>query len=575
MLKGENEALKVKEKRLFPFLTHSKKLYLYQQKHNPNQNLHIMADFIYQDPYPVGKDTTTYRLLTKDHVSTEMLNGRKILKIEPEGLELLSREAFKDVSFYLRASHLQQLANILKDPEASDNEKFVAHTMIINQVISAEGELPSCQDTGTAIIMAKKGENVYTGVNDAEYLSKGIFDTWQENYLRFSMIVPQSMTEEKNSGTNLPAQIDIYAVPGNTYEFLLLTKGGGSANKSVLFQQTKSLLSEENLTKFIREKVKDLGAAACPPYHLAVVIGGTSAEATLTAVKKASAGYYDHLPTEGNVHGQAFRDLEWEDRILKICQESGIGAQFGGKHFVHDVRVIRLPRHAASCPVGMGVSCSADRNIKAKITEEGIFIEELEKNPARFLPESAPEMAPAVNIDLDRPMQEVLDELSKYPVKTRLNLSGTLIVARDIAHARINQMLEEGKPMPDYFKNHPIYYAGPAKTPKGMASGSFGPTTAGRMDVYVDKFQSHGGSLIMLAKGNRSKQVTDACAKYRGFYLGSIGGPAAILAKDSIKSVELVDFEELGMEAVRKITVENFPAFIIVDDKGNDFYEQL
>ena len=534
-----------------------------------------MADFIYQDPYPVGKDTTTYRLLTKEFVSTETVNGRKILKVEPQGLELLSREAFKDVSFYMRASHLQQLADILKDPEASDNEKFVAHTMIMNQVISAEGELPSCQDTGTAIIMGKKGENVFTGVNDTEYLSKGVFDTWQENYLRFSMIVPQSMTEEKNSGTNLPAQIDIYAVPGSTYEFLILTKGGGSANKSVLFQQTKSLLSEENLTKFIREKVKDLGAAACPPYHLAVVIGGTSAEATLTAVKKASAGYYDHLPTEGNVHGQAFRDLEWEDRILKICQESGIGAQFGGKHFVHDVRVIRLPRHAASCPVGMGVSCSADRNIKAKITEEGIFIEELEKNPARFLPESAPEMAPAVNIDLDRPMQEVLAELSKYPVKTRLNLSGTLIVARDIAHARINQMLEEGKPMPDYFKNHPIYYAGPAKTPKGMASGSFGPTTAGRMDVYVDKFQSHGGSLIMLAKGNRSKQVTDACAKYGGFYLGSIGGPAAILAKDSIKSVELVDFEELGMEAVRKITVENFPAFIIVDDKGNDFYELL
>jgi fumarate hydratase, class I len=451
----------------------------------------------------------------------------------------------------------------------------VAHTMILNQVISAGGELPSCQDTGTAIVIAKKGENVYTGVNDAEFLSKGIFDTWQVNYLRYSMIVPLSMTEEKNSGTNLPAQIDIYSTQGNSYEFLIITKGGGSANKSVLFQQTKSLLSEENLTKFFREKVKELGAAACPPYHLAVVIGGTSAEATLTAVKKASAGYYDHLPTEGNAHGQAFRDLEWEMRIRKICEESGIGAQFGGKYFVHDVRVIRLPRHAASCPVGMGVSCSADRNIKAKITEEGIFIEELEKNPTRFLPESAPEMAPAVEIDLDRPMKEVLDELSKYPVKTRLNLRGTLIVARDIAHARINQMLEEGKPMPDYFKNHPIYYAGPAKTPTGMASGSFGPTTAGRMDVYVERFQSHGGSLIMLAKGNRSKQVTDACAKYGGFFLGSIGGPAAILAKDSIKSVELVDFEELGMEAVRKITVENFPAFIIVDDKGNDFYQQL
>ena len=534
-----------------------------------------MADFFYQNPYPVQKDTTRYRLLTKDYVSVEELNGRKILKVAPEGLELLSREAFKDVSFYLRASHLEQLSDILKDPNASDNEKFVAHTMIMNQVISAEGELPSCQDTGTAIVIAKKGENVYTGINDAEYISKGVFDTWQENYLRYSMIVPLSMTEEKNSGTNLPAQIDIYATPGNTYEFLIITKGGGSANKSVLFQQTKSLLSEENLTKFFREKVKELGAAACPPYHLAVVIGGTSAEATLIAVKKASAGYYDHLPTEGNAHGQAFRDLEWEKRIQQICEESGIGAQFGGKYFVHDVRVIRLPRHAASCPVGMGVSCSADRNIKAKITEDGIFIEELEKNPARFLPESAPEMSPAVEIDLDRPMQEVLAELSKYPVKTRLNLKGTLIVARDIAHARINQMLEEGKSMPDYFKNHPIYYAGPAKTPKGMASGSFGPTTAGRMDVYVDKFQSHGGSLIMLAKGNRSIQVTDACGKHGGFYLGSIGGPAAILAKDSIKSVELVDFEELGMEAVRKITVENFPAFIIVDDKGNDFYQQL
>jgi fumarate hydratase, class I len=534
-----------------------------------------MAEFIYQDPYPVQKDTSKYRLLTKDYVSVEKLNGRKILKVAPEGLELLSREAFKDVSFYLRAAHLEQLSKILKDPEASDNEKFVAHTMIINQVVSAEGELPSCQDTGTAIVIAKKGEDVYTGVNDAEYISKGVFNTWQENYLRYSMIVPLNMTEEKNSGTNLPAQIDIYATPGNTYEFLILTKGGGSANKSVLFQQTKSLLSEENLTKFFREKVKELGAAACPPYHLAVVIGGTSAEATLTAVKKASAGYFDHLPTGGNAQGQTFRDLEWEKRIKKICEESGIGAQFGGKYFVHDVRVIRLPRHAASCPVGMGVSCSADRNIKAKITEEGIFIEELEKNPARFLPESAPKMAPAVEIDLDRPMKEVLAELSKYPVKTRLNLKGTLIVARDIAHARINQMLEEGKPMPDYFKNHPIYYAGPAKTPEGMASGSFGPTTAGRMDVYVDKFQHAGGSLIMLAKGNRSKQVTDACAKYGGFYLGSIGGPAAILAKDSIKSVELIDFEELGMEAVRKITVENFPAFIIVDDKGNDFYQQL
>lgn len=534
-----------------------------------------MPEFYYQDPYPVQKDTTQYQLLTKEHVSIVECDGRKILKVAPEGLELLAREAFRDVSYFLRPAHLNQLTNILNDPEASDNEKFVAHTMLINQVIAAEGDLPSCQDTGTAIVMAKKGEDVYTGVNDAVYLSKGIFDTWQNNCLRYSIIAPITMTEEKNTATNLPAQIDIYATPGNIYEFLIITKGGGSANKSVLFQQTKSLLTEENLVKFFKEKIKEIGAAACPPYHLAVVIGGSSAEANLTAVKKASAGYYDHLPTEGNAFGQAFRDIEWEKRIQKLCEESGIGAQFGGKYFVHDVRVIRLPRHAASCPVGMGVSCSADRNIRAKITAEGIFIEALEKDPKKFLPEIAPKLAPAVNIDLDRPMTEVLAELSRYPVKTRLNLSGTLIVARDIAHARINQMIEDGKPMPDYFKNHPVYYAGPAKTPKGMASGSFGPTTAGRMDVYVDKFQSLGGSLIMLAKGNRSKQVTDACKKYGGFYLGSIGGPAAILAKESIKAVEVLDFEELGMEAVRKIRIENFPAFIIVDDKGNDLYQQL
>lgn len=534
-----------------------------------------MKDFFYQDPYPVQKDTTKYRLLTKDHITVTEANGRRIVRVAPEALELLARTVFTDVSFFLRASHLNQLTQILNDPEASDNERFVAHTMLMNQVVAADGELPTCQDTGTAILIGWKGEDIYTGVNDAEFLTKGIFDTWQQNNLRYSIIAPLSMTEEKNTGTNLPAQIDIFAVPGNSYEFLIITKGGGSANKSLLFQQTKSLLTEENLTKFFREKVKELGAAACPPYHLAVVIGGSSAETNLTAVKKASAGYYDHLPTEGNEFGQAFRDLEWEKRILEICKDSGIGAQFGGKHFVHDVRVIRLPRHAASCPVGMGVSCSADRNIRAKITEEGIFIEELEKNPSRFLPKAAPEMAPAVNINLDRPIKEVLAELSKYPVKTRLNLNGTLIVARDAAHARISKMIEEGKPMPEYFKNHPIYYAGPAKTPKGLASGSFGPTTAGRMDVYVDKFQSLGGSMIMLAKGNRSQQVTDACKKYGGFYLGSIGGPAAILAKDSIRSVEIVDFEELGMEAVRKIKVKNFPAFIIVDDKGNDLYQQL
>ena len=534
-----------------------------------------MQDFFYQDPYPVQKDTTKYRLLTKDHITVTEANGRRIVRVAPEALELLARTAFTDVSFFLRASHLNQLTQILNDYEASGNERFVAHTMLMNQVVAADGELPTCQDTGTAILIGWKGEDIYTGVNDAEFLTKGIFDTWQQNNLRYSIIAPLSMTEEKNTGTNLPAQIDIFAVPGNSYEFLIITKGGGSANKSLLFQQTKSLLTEENLTKFFREKVKELGAAACPPYHLAVVIGGSSAEANLTAVKKASAGYYDHLPTGGNAYGQAFRDMEWEKRIFEICKDSGIGAQFGGKHFVHDVRVIRLPRHAASCPVGMGVSCSADRNIRAKITEEGIFIEELEKNPSRFLPKAAPEMAPAVNINLDRPIKEVLAELSKYPVKTRLNLNGTLIVARDAAHARISKMIEEGKPMPEYFKNHPIYYAGPAKTPKGLASGSFGPTTAGRMDVYVDKFQSLGGSMIMLAKGNRSQQVTDACKKYGGFYLGSIGGPAAILAKESIRSVEIVDFEELGMEAVRKIKVENFPAFIIIDDKGNDLYQQL
>ena len=534
-----------------------------------------MTGFKYQKPFPILKDDTNYRLLTKDFVSTFEVDGRKILKIEPEGLEFLAKKAFTDVSFYLRPSHLEKLAKILKDSEATDNDRFVAHTMLMNQVVTAEGELPTCQDTGTAIVMGKKGENVFTGANDAKHLSEGIYNTYQEKNLRYSQVVPFSMTEEKNTGTNLPAQIDIYAEEGNSYEFLFITKGGGSANKSYLYQQTKSLLTEENLTKFVKDKIMDLGTAACPPYHLALVIGGTSAETTLATVKKASAGYYDNLPTEGNEGGQAFRDLEWEKKVEKICQESGVGAQFGGKYFVHDVRVIRLPRHAASCPVGLGVSCSADRNVKAKITEDGIFLEELEKNPARFLPSKAPSMSPAIDIDLDQPIADVLKELSKYPTKTRLNLSGTLIVARDIAHAKIKEMIDAGKPMPDYFKNHPVYYAGPAKTPKGMASGSFGPTTAGRMDPYVDVFQENGGSMIMLAKGNRSKQVTDACKKHGGFYLGSIGGPAAILAKNSIKSVEIVDFEELGMEAVRKIKVENFPAFIIVDNKGNDFFQEL
>lgn len=531
-----------------------------------------MSEFIYQEPFPIERDNTQYRLLTKDYVKVVECDSRRILQIDPKGLELLAKEAYSDVSFYLRASHLEKLRMILDDPEASDNDKFVAYTMLLNQVVSAEGELPTCQDTGTAICIGKKGENVYTGADDAECISRGVYETYKDRNLRYSQVVPCTMTEEKNSGTNLPAQIDLYATTGNQYKFLFITKGGGSGNKTFLYQQTKALLNEKSLAEFFRTHIKDLGTSACPPYHLAVCIGGTSAEMCLATVKKASAGYLDELPTSGNDGGRCFRDLEWEKKLLKICQESGIGAQFGGKYFVHDVRVIRAPRHAASCPVAIGVSCSADRNIKAKITEEGIFLEELERNPARFLPKQAPGMSPAVEIDLDEGMDKVRAILSQYPIRTRLNLRGTLIVARDIAHARIKEMLDQGKPMPEYFKKHPVYYAGPAKTPTGMASGSFGPTTAGRMDSYVDLFQQQGGSLIMVAKGNRSQQVTDACQKHRGFYLGSIGGPAAILAKNSIKSVEVVDFPELGMEAVRKIYVEDFPAFIIVDDKGNDFF---
>ena len=505
-----------------------------------------MADFIYQEPFPVGEDKTQYRLLTKDYVKVVECDGRKILKVDPAGLELLSKAAYSDVSFYLRAAHLQKLRNILDDPEATDNDKFVAYTMLLNQVVAAEGELPTCQDTGTAICIGHKGEDVYTGADDAKYIAKGVYETYKDRNLRYSQVVPFTMTEEKNSGTNLPAQIDIYGGhPGMEYEFLFITKGGGSANKTFLYQQTKALLNEKSLTDFIKTHIFDLGTSACPPYHLAICIGGTSAEMCLSTVKKASAGYLDELPTSGNEGGRCFRDLEWEEKVLKICRESGVGAQFGGKYLVHDVRVIRAPRHAASCPVAIGVSCSADRNIKAKITPEGIFLEQLEKNPARFLPKEAPGMSPAVDIDLDEGMDKVREILSKYPIKTRLNLKGTLIVARDIAHARIKQMI---------------------------ASGSFGPTTAGRMDPYVDLFQSLGGSLVMVAKGNRTQQVTDACKKYGGFYLGSIGGPAAILAKNSIKSVEVVDFPELGMEAVRKIYVEDFPAFIIVDDKGNDFF---
>jgi fumarate hydratase class I len=534
-----------------------------------------MAEFHYQDPYPITQDKTEYRKISSEYVEVVKFGDRELLKIEPKALEILAQEAMTDVSFYLRKTHLQMLNNILQDPEATDNDRFVAYNLLQNAVVAAEGQLPSCQDTGTAIVMAKKGEDCYTGVNDSEYLSKGIFNTYQERNLRYSQVVPLDMFTETNSGSNLPAQIDIYAKTGASYEFLFLAKGGGSANKTFLYQKTKSLLNEKSMEEFVREKIKDLGTAACPPYHLALVIGGTSAEANLAAVKKASAGYFDELPTSGNSGGQAFRDIEWERRVQLICQESQIGAQFGGKYFTHDVRVIRLPRHAASCPVGLGVSCSADRNIKAKITKEGLFLEQLEKNPRQLLPEVPPHLVPAVEIDLDRPMKEVLAELSKYPIKTRLKLNGTLIVARDMAHAKIKELIDAGKPMPDYFKNHPVYYAGPAKTPEGMASGSFGPTTAGRMDTYVDLFQSFGGSMVMLAKGNRSPEVKNACQKYGGFYLGSVGGPAAILAKENITSVEVVDFAEMGMEAVRKITIKNFPAFIITDDKGNDFFENI
>ncbi|MFW7378753.1 MAG: fumarate hydratase [Oligoflexus sp.] len=531
-----------------------------------------MSSFRYQKMFPLAADQTPYRLLSKDHISIETFAGKEVLKVEPEALELLAKAAMTDVSFYLRPGHLQKLAHILDDPEATDNDRFVARTLLENSVTAAEGVLPTCQDTGTAVVIGKKGQQVWTGADDAEYLSRGIYQTYQEKNLRYSQIAPLSMFEEKNTGSNLPAQIDLYATPGDSFEFLFLAKGGGSANKTFLFQQTKSLLNEDSLTKFIQETVRKLGTAACPPYHLAIVIGGTSAEANLKAVKEASAGYLDALPEKGSDTGHAFRDRQWEERVQQICQETQIGAQFGGKYFTHDVRVIRMTRHAASCPVGIGVSCSADRNIKGKITRDGIFLEQLETNPAQYLTDKSQQLADPVDIDLNRPMKEILKDLSQYPIKTRLRLHGTLIVARDIAHARLKELLDAGKPMPEYFKNHPIYYAGPAKTPEGMPSGSFGPTTAQRMDPYVDHFMSHGGSMIMLAKGNRSPEVKDACRKHGGFYLGSVGGPAAILAKENILKVELVDFEDLGMEAIRKIEVKNFPAFIITDDKGNDFF---
>ena len=536
-----------------------------------------MVEFNYQEPFPLSKDDTPYRLLTKDYVSTTQMDGEEILKIQPEALVFLANQALRDVSFLLRAKHNEQVAKILTDPEASNNDRGVAIAMLRNAEVSAKFELPFCQDTGTATIIGKKGQRVWTGCKDEEFLSKGVFKTYTEENLRYSQTIPLDMYEEINSGCNLPAQIDIYATEGSEYTFLFIAKGGGSANKTFLFQETKALLNPESLEKFLVAKMKTLGTAACPPYHLAFVIGGTSAESTLKTVKLASAGYLDHLPTQGNKGGQAFRDLEMEAKMLKAAQASGIGAQFGGKYFAHDVRVVRLPRHGASCPVGMGVSCSADRNIKAKINKEGIWLEQMDTNPGRLIPDRyrGKHTHGVVRINLNQPMKQILEELRKHPVATQLSLNGTIVVGRDIAHAKFKELLDAGKPLPDYLKNHPIYYAGPAKTPKGKPSGSFGPTTAGRMDSYVDLLQQNGGSMVMIAKGNRSKQVTDACKKHGGFYLGSIGGPAAVLAEENIKKVECIDYPELGMEAVWKIEVEDFPAFILVDDKGNDFYGGL
>ncbi|MBS0661797.1 MAG: fumarate hydratase [Verrucomicrobia bacterium] len=530
--------------------------------------------FVYQDPFPLGPDDTTYRLLSTEGVSTASFEGREILKVEPEALAFLARQAMHDCSFLLRPKHLQQVAAILKDPEASANDRYVALTLLKNAEISAEGILPFCQDTGTAIIVAKKGQQVWTGANDAEALSRGVYECYTKENLRYSQTVPLDMWRETNTGTNLPAQIDVYATEGAKYEFLFVAKGGGSANKTFLFQETKALLNPKNFAKFVTDKLGYLGTAACPPYHLVFVVGGTSAETCLKTVKIASTKYLDSLPTTGNEHGRAFRDLAMEQEILKLAQQSGIGAQFGGKYFALDVRVVRLPRHGASCPVGVGVSCSADRNIKAKITRDGIFLEQLETNPGQYIPagERTLKGDHIVKIDLNRPMAEIRAELSKYPVTTRLSLTGPMIVARDIAHAKLKERVDAGQGLPQYFKDHPVYYAGPAKTPKGYASGSFGPTTAGRMDSYVDQFQALGGSMVMLAKGNRSAQVTNACKQHGGFYLGSIGGPAAILAKENIRKVEVLEYPELGMEAVWKIEVEDFPAFILVDDKGNDFF---
>ncbi|MET0262771.1 MAG: fumarate hydratase [Rariglobus sp.] len=530
--------------------------------------------FSYQDPFPLGPDDTEYRLLSQEGISTTTFEGREMLKVDPDVLAFLAQQATRDISFLLRPKHLAQVAAILDDPEASANDRYVATTLLKNAEISAEGILPFCQDTGTATVVAKKGQQVWTGANDAEFISKGIYETYTKENLRYSQTAPLDMFNEVNTGTNLPAQIDLYATEGAEYKFLFVAKGGGSANKTFLFQETKALLNPKGLEKFVTDKLAYLGTAACPPYHLALVIGGTSAEACLKTVKLASTKYYDHLPTTGNNEGRAFRDLETEKLVLQIAQNSGIGAQFGGKYFALDVRVIRLPRHGASCPVGLGVSCSADRNIKAKINKDGIWLEKLETNPGRFIPASERTIKDdkVVRIDLNQPMSAILAALSAQPVTTRVLLNGPLVVARDIAHAKLKERVDAGLGLPDYFKNHPVYYAGPAKTPKGYASGSFGPTTAGRMDSYVDLFQSLGGSMVMLAKGNRSPAVTKACKDHGGFYLGSIGGPAAILAKENIKHVEVLEYPELGMEAVWKIDVVDFPAFILVDNKGNDFF---
>ncbi|MCH2327085.1 MAG: fumarate hydratase, partial [Rhodospirillales bacterium] len=536
-----------------------------------------MRDYVHYPMFPLAAEDTPWRKLTGDHVSTTTFEGETVLKVDPQALTLLTAEAFKDISHLLRPRHLDQLAKILDDPEASDNDRFVALDLLKNANIAAGGVLPMCQDTGTAIIMGKKGANVWTGGGDEAALSEGVLKTFTETNLRYSQVAPLDLFTEANTGNNLPAQIEIYADEGDAYKFLFIAKGGGSANKTFLYQETKALLNPESLLRFLDEKVRTLGTAACPPYHLVVVIGGTSAEMNLKTVKLASCHYLDSLPTAGNEFGQAFRDPEWEEKIHELTRDMGIGAQFGGKYFCHDVRVIRLPRHGASCPVGIGVSCSADRQALGKITADGVFLEQLETDPSKHMPEITDQAlgGEMVEIDLNRPMANILADLTRYPVKTRLSLSGPIIVARDIAHAKLKERLDAGEGLPDYFKNHGVYYAGPAKTPQGMASGSFGPTTAGRMDFYVDQFQAAGGSMVMLAKGNRSKAVTEACKNNGGFYLGSIGGPAARLAQDCIRKVEVVEYEELGMEAIWKIEVENFPAFIVVDDKGNNFFAEF